>query len=165
MTSANTPLDAVDRGMIRLLQKDGRMPIVQLAKEMKISETTARTRLKRLIQEEIINVVAVSNPIKLGFEIIGNLKLNIDLKKKDAILERLKGIDQLNYIALTTGGADLDVEFIARSLDEFKALIFDHICKIDGVNSSEASLIVEIVKNTWDYGTGWDQRTASLPTD
>jgi Lrp/AsnC family transcriptional regulator, regulator for asnA, asnC and gidA len=163
MTSVNAPLDKVDRGMIRLLQKDGRMPIVQLAKEMKISETTARTRLKRLIQEEIINVVAVSNPIKLGFEIIGSLKLNIDLKKKDAILERLKGIDQLNYIALTTGGADLDVEFIARSLDEFKALIFDHICKIDGVNSSEASLIVEIVKNTWDYGTGWDQGSASLP--
>jgi Lrp/AsnC family transcriptional regulator for asnA, asnC and gidA len=157
MPSPMPRLDAVDRRMIRLLQKDGRMPIVQLAKALKIAETTARTRLKRLIREDIINVVAVSNPIKLGFEIIGSLKLNIDLKKKDAILERLMEIDQLNYIALTTGGADLDVEFIARSLDEFKFLVFDQVCKIDGVNSSDASLIVEIVKNTWDYGTGWDQ--------
>ena len=115
--TGNTTPDPVDRRMIRLLQKDGRMSIVDIAKELRISETTARTRLKRLIRKEIINVVAVSNPIKLGFEIIGNLKLTIDLKKKDHILNELKKIDQLNYIALTTGGTDLDVEFIARSLN------------------------------------------------
>ncbi|MEJ2096409.1 MAG: AsnC family transcriptional regulator, partial [Deltaproteobacteria bacterium] len=62
-------LDRIDRRMVRLLQKDGRMSIVDIAKELSISETTARTRLKRLIRKDIINVVAVSNPIKLGFEI------------------------------------------------------------------------------------------------
>ncbi len=150
------PMDLIDQGMIRLLQKDGRMPIVTLAKELGISETTARTRLKRMIKNEIINVVAVSNPVKLGFDITGNLKLSIDLKKKDAILGKLKAIDQLNYVALTTGGMDIDVEFIARSLGEFKTLIFEKIYRIDGVKSSQTSLIVEIVKDTWDYGTGWD---------
>jgi Lrp/AsnC family transcriptional regulator for asnA, asnC and gidA len=152
----NKPLDQTDQRMIRLLQGDGRMPIVALAKELRISETTARVRLKRLIDEQIINVVAVSNPIRLGFEIIGNLKLSIDLKKKDGILEQLKKIDQLNYVALTTGGTDLDVEFIARSLDEFKFLIFENISHIDGVRSLQTSLIVEIVKDTWDFGTAWD---------
>ena len=152
----NIPLDRVDRGMVRLLQKDGRMPIVSLARNLGISETTARTRLKRLIKDDIINVVAVSNPIKLGFEIIGSLKLSIDLTRKDAILDQLKKIDQLNYIALTTGRTDIDIEFIARSLDEFKSLIFDQICRVEGVNASQTALIVEIVKDTWDYGTGWD---------
>jgi Lrp/AsnC family transcriptional regulator for asnA, asnC and gidA len=150
------PPDRIDQGMIRLLQKDGRMPILSLAKKLRISETTARTRLKRLITDGTIHVVAVSNPIKLGFEITGNLKLSIDLKKKDAILEKLKAIDQLNYVALTTGGMDIDVEFIARSLGEFKSMIFEKIYRIDGVNSSQTSLIVEIVKDAWDYGTGWD---------
>ena len=154
--SDNVTLDRIDRRMIRLLQKDGRMSIVDIARELRISETTARTRLKRLIRMEIINVVAVSNPIKLGFEIIGNLKLTIDLKKKDHILHELKKIDQLNYIALTTGGTDLDVEFIARSLDEFKDLIFNEIPNIDGVISLDTSLIVEIIKNSWDFGTAWD---------
>lgn len=154
--SGATALDSVDQRMIQLLQKDGRMSIVDISKELGIAETTARTRLKRLIRKEIINVVAVSNPIKLGFEIIGNLKLTIDLKKKDRILSKLKEIDQLNYIALTTGGTDLDVEFIARSLNEFKALIFNKIPNIDGVISLDTSLIVEIVKDTWDFGTAWD---------
>jgi Lrp/AsnC family transcriptional regulator for asnA, asnC and gidA len=151
-----TPFDKTDCGMIKLLQKDGRMPIVSLAKELNISETTARSRLKRLVDNKTIDIVAVSNPIELGFEIIGSLKLSVDLKKKDQILEDLKSIDSLNYIALTTGETDMYVEFIARSLVEFKALIFEKICLIDGVNQAATSLIVEIVKETWDHGTAWD---------
>lgn len=149
-------LDRVDRSMVSLLQKDGRIPIVTIAKELGISETTARSRLKRLINEEVIKVVAISNPIRLGFEIIGNIKLSIDLKKKDAILQALKNIEALNYVALTTGGNDIDIEFIAGSLSEFKTLIFERISQIHGVNSAETSLIVEIIKDTWDFGTAWD---------
>ena len=156
--NGSTPLDKIDCGMINLLQKDGRTPIVTLATKLKISETTARSRLKRLIDSKKISIVAISNPIELGFEIIGSLKLSIDLKKKDQIMEGLKKIDALNYIALTTGGTDIDVEFVARSLVEFKSLIFEKICQIDGVNSAETSLIVEIVKDTWDYGTAWDPK-------
>jgi Lrp/AsnC family transcriptional regulator for asnA, asnC and gidA len=151
------PLDQTDCGMITLLQKDGRMPIVTIAKELNISETTARSRLKRLLDSKVINIVAVSNPINLGFEIIGSLKLSIDLKKKDRILDKLKGIESLNYVALTTGGTDIDVEFIAGSLFEFKTLIFEKICRIDGVNSAHTSLIVDVVKDTWDYGTAWNK--------
>ena len=154
----STSLDKTDRGMINLLQKDGRMPIVSLAKKLNISETTARSRLKHLIDSKIINIVAVSNPIELGFEIIGSLKLSVDLKKKDQIMEELKKIDAVNYIALTTGGTDIEVEFVARSLVEFKTLIFEKISQIDGVKSAETSLIVEIVKDTWDYGTAWDHK-------
>lgn len=155
--SAIKKLDRVDRQMIFLLQKDGRMPIVSIAKKLGISESTARSRLKRLINEDVIKVVAVSNPIRLGFEIIGNIKLSIDLKKKDTILAALKAIEALNYVALTTGGNDIDIEFIAGSLSEFKTLIFERISQIEGVNSVETSLIVEIIKDTWDYGTAWDE--------
>ena len=156
-TSGIQRLDRVDRQMIALLQKDGRLPTVTIAKELGISETTARSRLKRLISAEIIRVVAVSNPIRLGFEIIGNIKLNIDLKKKDTILQSLKEIDALNYVALTTGGNDIDIEFIAGSLAEFKTLVFERISQVEGVNSLETSLIVEIIKDRYDYGTAWDE--------
>jgi Lrp/AsnC family transcriptional regulator for asnA, asnC and gidA len=149
-------LDRIDRRMVSLLQKDGRTPIVTLAKELGIAETTARTRLKRLIEDEIIKVIAVGNPLKLGFEIVGNLKLSINLKKKDSVLKALKKISALKYVALTTGGSDIDIEFIAGSLEEFKELIFNEISQIEGINSAETSLIVEIVKDTWDYGTAWD---------
>jgi Lrp/AsnC family transcriptional regulator for asnA, asnC and gidA len=149
-------LDRVDRKWYPCFKKTDACPSSAIAKELGISETTARSRLKRLLADDVIKVVAVSNPIRLGFEIIGNIKLSIDLKKKDAILQALKNIDALNYVALTTGGNDIDIEFIAGSLSEFKTLVFERISQIDGVNSVETSLIVEIIKDTWDYGTAWD---------
>jgi Lrp/AsnC family transcriptional regulator for asnA, asnC and gidA len=148
--------DPLDCKMIRLLQQDGRMSNTAMAQALGISEYTVRTRLKKILDAGIIRVVAVANPIDLGFEIAGNLKIRIELKKADNVLSELKQIDALIWVALTTGGSDIDVEFVARSLKEFHALIFDKICRIDGVMSTETSLMVDLVKDTYDWGTAWD---------
>ncbi|MEN8244044.1 MAG: Lrp/AsnC family transcriptional regulator [Thermodesulfobacteriota bacterium] len=152
----NGRLDPLDCKLVRLLQKDGRMSNTAIAVQLGISETTVRTRLKRLLDSGIVQIVAVANPIDLGFEIAGNLKIRIELKKADKVLAELKQIDALIWVALTTGGTDIDVEFVARSLKEFHALIFDKICRIDGVMSTETSLMVDLVKDKYDWGTAWD---------
>ena len=149
-------LDRLDRKLIRLLQMDGRMPNNAIAQKLNISEFTVRRRLKRLLDNGIIRIVAVAAPIDLGFEIAGNLKIHIDLKKTDRVLENLKKIDSLIYVALTTGGTDVDADFIVRSLKEFHDLIFKQISKIDGVLTAQTSLLIDIVKDKYDWGTGWD---------
>ena len=150
-------LDLLDCQLIRLLQKDGRMPNNAIAQELNISEFTVRRRLKRLPLNGIIRIVAVADPIDLGFEISGNLKIHINLKKADQVLKELIKIDSLIWVALTTGGADIDAEFITRSLKEFQELIFKKISKIDGVLSTETSLMVDLVKDTYDWGTAWNE--------
>ncbi len=149
-------LDRYDRKLIRLLQMDGRMPNNAIAQKLNISEYTVRRRLKRLLDNGIIRIVAVADPIDLGFEIAGNLKIHIDLKKTDQVLEQLKQIDALVWVALTTGGTDVDADFVVRSLKEFQELIFKRISRIDGVRSTETSLMMDLVKDTYDWGTGWD---------
>ena len=154
--SATKKLDRLDCKLIRVLQTDGRMPNNAIAQELGISEYTVRRRLKRLLDDGIIRIVAVAKPIDLGFEIAGNLKIHIDLKKTKRVLENLKKIDSLIYVALTTGGTDVDADFIVRSLKEFNDLIFQQISKIDGVLSTDTSLLVDIVKDKYEWGTGWD---------
>ena len=154
--SNDKKLDRVDCSLIRLLQKDGRMPNNAIAQELGISEFTVRRRLKRLLDSRIIKIAAVANPMDLGFEIAGNLKIRIDLKKADDVLEKLKKLDALIWVALTTGGTDIDVDFVVRSLKEFQELVFKKISKIDGVLSTEASLMVDLVKDEHDWGTAWD---------
>jgi Lrp/AsnC family transcriptional regulator for asnA, asnC and gidA len=154
--TSSKKLDRVDCQLVRLLQKDGRMPNKAIARKLNISEFTVRRRLKRLIDEGTIRIVAVADPIVLGFEIAGNLKISIDLKKTDQVLEELKEIDSLTWVALTTGGTDVDADFVARSLKEFQELIFKKISKIDGVLSTETSLMVDLVKDAYDWGTAWD---------
>jgi Lrp/AsnC family transcriptional regulator for asnA, asnC and gidA len=150
-------LDRLDCLLICLLQKDGRMPNNAIAQELNISEFTVRRRLKRLLSNGIIRIVAVADPIDLGFEIAGNLKIRINLKKADHVLKELIKIDSLIWVALTTGGADIDADFVTRSLKEFQELIFKKISKIDGVLSTETSLMVDLVKDTYDWGTAWNE--------
>jgi len=111
-------LDQIDCQMIELLQKDGRISNTDIAREIGLSEATVRTRLNRLIQDEFIQIVAVSNPIKLGFKIVGNIRIHVEIKKMDKIIKELKKLKPLWFIVQTTSGTGIDTEFVVKSLDE-----------------------------------------------
>ena len=149
-------LDQVDCQMIELLQKDGRISNTDLAKEIGISEATVRTRLNRLINEEYIQIVAVSNPIKLGFKIVGNIRIHVEIKKMGEIIGELKKLRALWFIVQTTGGTGIDTEFVVKSLDELNDLIFEKINKIDGVVRTETTLFLKYLKRHYDWGTAMD---------
>ena len=151
----NKKIDRIDRDIIQLLQKDGRLPNTVIAKNLGISEATVRARLNRLIEEEYIQIVAVCDPWKLGFEVTGSIRINVDIKKFDAVTSKLKKLNACWFIVLTTGGTDIYLEFVARSIDELNELIFEKINKIDGVINTEASLILKFVKRSYRWGTGY----------
>lgn len=146
-------IDALDAKMIELLQKDGRISNTALAKKIGIAESTVRTRLKRLIDDKIIKIGAVSNPFDLGFQVAGNFKINIDIKKKDNVMKELVAIKELWYVVLTTGGTDVDADFILPSLKDLEYLIFEKINKIDGILKVQTSLIMDYGKQNHDWGT------------
>ena len=149
-------LDQVDCQMIELLQKDGRISNTDIAREIGLSEATVRTRLNRLIQDEFIQIVAVSNPIKLGFKIVGNIRIHVEIKKMDKIIKELKKLKPLWFIVQTTGGTGIDTEFVVKSLDELNELIFEKINKIDGISRTETSLFLNYIKRQYDWGTALD---------
>ena len=149
-------LDRIDCRMIRLLQKDGRIPNTEIAKELGISEATVRTRLSRLIEEEYIQIVAVSNPIKLGFGFVGIIGIKTDVKKIDKIMGQLSKLKCLWFIVQGTGESDIHAEFVARSIDELNDLLYKQIHTIDGVIRTNVSLILKFNKREYDWGTGLD---------
>ena len=155
-TGKKKALDQVDCQMIRLLQKDGRISNTEIAKKIGISEATVRTRLNRLIEEEYIQIVAVSNPIKLGFDIVGNIRIYVEIKKMDKIIRELKKLKPLWFIVQTTGGTGIDTEFVVKSLDELNELIFEKINRIDGIIKTETSLFLKYIKRQYDWGTAID---------
>jgi len=148
-----TEFDKIDSKIICILQKDGRMPYREIANKVGISETNVRTRVKNLLDKEIIQIVAVSDPARLGFDFDGNIKLKIVNKKLDSILKDLKQIEEITYIALLTGSSDIDVDFIVRSKKELDDLLFNKINKIEGVIESQASLIIRYEKDTYTWKT------------
>jgi len=154
--SKKKKLDKIDCKMIELLQKDGRISNTDIAKEIGISEGTVRTRLNRLINDDFIQIVAVSNPMKLGFEVVGTIRIHVDILKMDAIIVELKKLKELWFIVYTTGGTGIDSEFIVESMEKLNTLIFEKINKIDGVIRTEVSLFMKYIKRRYDWGTALD---------
>ncbi len=146
-------IDPLDCRMIQLLQKDGRISHTEIAKTIGISEATVRTRLQRLIREEFIQIVAVSNPLKLGFEVVGTIRIHVDIKKMDRIVRELKNISALWHIVQTTGGTGIDAEFVLKDLDGLRDLIYEKINRIDGVQRTETTLFLNYIKRQYDWGT------------
>jgi Lrp/AsnC family transcriptional regulator for asnA, asnC and gidA len=146
-------ITSLDCQIIESLQKDGRLPNTEIAKRLGISETTVRTRLQRLIQGEYIQIVAVSNPLKLGFKAIGTIRIHVDIKKMDKIIRELKAIKALWHIVQSTSGTGIETEFVLRDLNELNKLIFERINRIDGVLRTETSIFLSYLKRQYDWGT------------
>lgn len=155
-TDGQKPIDPIDSKMISLLQKDGRISNIEIAKQLGISEATVRTRLKRLIDENVIQIVAVSNPFRLGFEITGDLYIHVEMKKMDDVLEALKKIKALWYIVVTTGNNNINAEFVVQTLEDLNDLVYNRISNIDGVVRVETSVIMKYIKRNYEFGTALD---------
>lgn len=149
-------ISRTDCQIIRLLQNDGRISNTTIAEKLGISEATVRTRLRRLIEDKVIQIVAVSNPLKLGFEIVGLINIQIDIKKADNVIKELKNLKELWYIVVTTGSSDINVEFNLKSLDELHVLLFEKINKIDGIIRTDTALIMQFIKRQYEWGTALD---------
>ena len=146
-------INQVDCNIISLLQKDGRLSNTAIAKELGISEATVRARLNRLLNEDFIQIVAVSNPIKLGFEITGIISITVDSRRLYGVTKELKQLVPVWYVVKTTGSTDIYTEFVLKSMDELNHLIYEKINKIDGVLRTETSIILEFIKRRYDWGT------------
>ena len=82
--------------------------------------------------------------------------MRIDIKHGAEIIEELKKIKRLHYLVQTTGATDITADFIVRSREELHSLLFEQIGQIDGIKSTETSLMIQYVKDQYDWGTAYD---------
>ena len=156
MTFEKRNIDDLDAKIITILQSDGRISNTEIAKSLAVSEATIRGRIKRLIDDEIIQIVAVSNPLKLGFEITGDLYISVDMTKMDNIISSLSKFKELWYIVATTGRSNLNAEFVVKNLEDLHDLVYNRLSHIDGIHQVETAVIMKYVKRRYDFGTPLD---------
>lgn len=157
MTGGRRTIDELDAKIISILQRDGRMSNTDIARMLDISESTVRSRVKRLTEDEIIQIVAVSNPLKLGFEITGDLYITVDMKKMGSVIEKLGEFRELWYIVATTGRSNINTEFIVKNLSELHDLVYNRLSRVDGIEHIETSIIMKYIKRRYDFGTPFEE--------
>ncbi len=147
----NTVIDETDTKIVNLLKKNGRLPNTEIAKTLSLSEATVRNRLRRLIDEEFIQVVAIPNHTKLGYGINGNIHITADVKKLDHVIEKLMEIDELEYLAHTTGSSDLEADFFVESIEAVHSLLKERLYKIDGIEDVQLSIVLKYIKDIYNW--------------
>lgn len=150
--SSSLQIDDIDREIIRLLQAEGRTPYSQLGKAVGLSDAAARQRVNRLTAEGVIDIVAVTDPVKLGLGIQALLaiKVSADVRK---IAVEVGAFDDSVYVVMTAGRYDLIAEVISRDSEAFVE-ITSAIRELPGVESVETLPYMGITKETYDWGVG-----------
>jgi Lrp/AsnC family transcriptional regulator for asnA, asnC and gidA len=127
-----------------------------MAKAIDVSEATVRTRLSRLIDDEIIQIVAVSNPLRLGFNVVGHLRIHVEIGRIDQVAEQLKQVQALWFIVKTSGASTgIDAEFNVESMADLNDLVLNQVGTVPGVTSVETTLTLDFVKRRYNWGTGF----------
>jgi Lrp/AsnC family transcriptional regulator for asnA, asnC and gidA len=143
-------IDALDQGIIEALQANGRESFRRIAGRIGVSEATVRARYTRLAADDILQVVAVTNPLGLGFE-----QALVGVKTTGApqpIADEIASWDEADYVVVTAGQYDLLVECVAADRADLLE-VTNRMRALDGVASTETFLYMQMVKQLYDWGT------------
>jgi Lrp/AsnC family transcriptional regulator for asnA, asnC and gidA len=144
-------LDAVDRAIVEALQRNGRESFRHIASEIGVSEATIRARYARLVDERIVQVTGVTNPLGLGFEAMAIVGVRTNGSPED-VASQLEGWEEASYVVVTAGRFDLLVELVCSDRRHLLE-ITNRIRALPGVVSTESFVYLELRKQLYDWGT------------
>jgi len=146
-------IDEIDKAIVRELQLDGRLPYAKLGPRVGLSQAAVRQRVQRLIENGVMQVVAVTDPLTLGFGLQAMVGVEVDGDLR-AAAAKLAKVDEVAYVVVTTGRFDLLVEVVCRDNEELLTIVNDVIRALPGVRTAETFTYLHLEKQTYSWGTG-----------
>ncbi|GGM34318.1 transcriptional regulator [Dactylosporangium sucinum] len=145
-------LDDVNKRIIEQLQRDGRMSYAALAKVVGLSEAAVRQRVQRLLDTGVMQIVAVTDPLTLGFarQVMVGIKVEGDLRP---VAKSLAAVPEIDYVVICAGGYDLLAEMVCTDDEHLLDLLNDTIRSIPGVTATETFVYLKLAKQTYAWGT------------
>jgi len=145
-------LDDISKAIIEQLQADGRRSYAEIGKAVGLSEAAVRQRVQRLTESGVMQVVAVTDPMQLGFyrQAMVGIRVTGDTT---TVIDRLASIPAVDYLVLTAGNFDILAEVICENDDELIDLLNNEIRGIQGVQSTETFVYLKLKKQFYNWGT------------
>ena len=147
----HTHLDEVSKAIIEQLQQDGRRAYAKIGQAVGLSEAAVRQRVQRLIDSGVMQIVAVTDPMELGFARQAMIGL-IAEGPLEPVADALTEMEEVDYVVITAGSYDLLAEVVAESDEHLLEIISDLIRSIDGVLSTETFMYLHLRKQTYSWG-------------
>lgn len=149
--SPRVVLDDVSKQIIEQLQQDGRRSYASIGKAVGLSEAAVRQRVQRLLEMGAMQIVAVTDPMSLGFRrqtMIG-VRCSGDLER---VADHLAGMEEIDYVVITAGSFDLLIEVVCEDDDQLLEIL-GRVRSVPSVTTTETFVYLKLRKQTYSWGT------------
>ncbi len=144
-------IDDIDLQIIKMLTEDGRMPFAQIAKRLEVSTGMVRQRYHRLVENDILQIVAITNPLLMGFAMMAQIGVKVDVNRLEEIAEEIALFEEVIYLVLLTGSYDMHIEVVCRDKTHLLNFLSKKLHGVEGVTKAETFMYLRIVKENY----GW----------
>ena len=145
-------LDDVSKAIIEQLQQDGRRPYATIGKAVGLSEAAVRQRVSKLLETGVMQIVAVTDPLQVGFNREAMIGIEVD-GGMEAVADVLSLMDEISYIILTAGSFDIILEVVCEDDEALLEVINRKIRAIPGVRRTETFMYLKLRKQSYTWGT------------
>ena len=145
-------IDKLDIEIINMLIDNGRVSCADIANKLgDITERTVRYRLERLVNDGLIKIKAITNPIVVGYTVIADVFIEAEPGMISEVANTLVKFDCVSYVACSTGDRDVSIQIVARNNAEAYSFVTEVIGKVPGVRKTTTSIVPVILKDVYDW--------------
>jgi Lrp/AsnC family transcriptional regulator for asnA, asnC and gidA len=141
--------DEIDIQIIDALRKDGRVAFAQIAEQLNVSPGMIRLRYNRLLEEGYLKVVAITNPLRMGFKTMAMIGIRAEGSKLLEVAEKISRLDEVIYLVISSGRFDMFAEVVCRDHEDLLRFITERLSTVDGVRETESFLHLKIAKEIY----------------
>jgi Lrp/AsnC family transcriptional regulator for asnA, asnC and gidA len=152
VAAKSAAIDEIAKSIIEQLQFDGRRSYAEIGKAVGLSEAAVRQRVQKLTETGVLQIVAVTDPMQLGFYRQAMIGIRCTGDTRD-IAEKIAALSETDYVVHTAGSFDILVEVICEDDDEFIELLNSKIRSLPGVTSTETFVYLKLHKQFYNWGT------------
>ena len=149
--SDGTNTDEIDLKIIKILNEDGRASFAQIAQTLGVSPGMIRQRYNRLVEEGIVQVVAITNPILMGFTTMAQIGVKVNVNRLQEIADQIAAFEEVIYLVLLTGSYDLFVEVVCRDRSHLLDFLTNKLHSVEGVKEAETFIYLRIAKEVYTW--------------
>ncbi|HSB68044.1 MAG TPA: Lrp/AsnC family transcriptional regulator [Candidatus Methylomirabilis sp.] len=146
-----TRIDDLDAKIITLLRPDGRRSNVEIARDLGVAEGTVRKRIERLVRDQVIQIGAWADPLKIGYQDYINMELQVRMRDIEGVAQRLAKLPEIFFLGLCTGRAQIFAGCCFRSNEHFFEFMTKHLARIPGIQGISTSSITTILKREHSF--------------
>lgn len=145
-------IDDLDKAIIEQLQMDGRLPYTKLGTAVGLSEAAVRQRVQRLVESGVVQIVAVTDPLQVGFtrQAMIGLKAEGDLQ---VLADALAELPEVDYVVITAGAFDVLLEVVCEDDEHLLRVLNQQIRTLPGVHTTETFVYLKLRKQLYNWGT------------